>query len=39
MINGESCKGVQDEGHMVFVLEVLVETQYSVLSEMGAHKE
>ena len=36
MISGESHKGVQytvlEDGHMVLVVEVLVETQYSVLS-------
>jgi len=34
MISGESCKEytILEDGHVVFVVEVLLETQYSVLS-------
>jgi len=34
MISGESCKGVQNSGrrHVVFVVEMLVETQHTVLT-------
>ena len=34
MISRESCKGyrILEDGHVLFVVEVLVETQHSVLS-------
>ena len=34
MISGESCKEytILEDGHVVFVVEVLLETQYSVLT-------